>query len=334
MGKLSKLLPLSLVVLLSSCSSSVQIPSKSLFLFDTKVDISSPTASEEEFEELSKILKLYDAVCDPYKQRDVINVYSWSQTEEKIYFGDGEGRAPFALFKLVKGTFEARKDAAKNIDYRLGSLFQKWKEAEDKGQILEESVVQEELNKRRGTWTSISDDGEPSDYFIQQHGIELFDYGATAKGCALDACKEYLDTREDLTDYIINAGSSSILLGSSSRNKDKNDYNYNIKIKGLSNVYFRAHDCFISTSGTSEQGVTINGVRYSHIINPNDGSAITNYDTVIVLSNNGLYGDAFSTSMMFNTIEEIEQLEQQHNIKTIVIKDKEILHKHKGILFK
>ena len=336
MVNFSKLLPLSLVVLLSSCSSSgVKIPQKTLSLFDTVVTISSPTASEEDFSELTKILKKYDAVSDAYKQRDVINVYSWSHTEEKIYFGDEEGKAPFELFKLVKSSFKAVWDGARNIEFRLGSLYQKWKEAEQKGVLLEEDVIQEALTKRSNSWFTIHDDeDDPSEHYIVQGGVEAFDYGATAKGCALDACKEYLDTRKDLTDYIINAGSSSILLGSSTRNKNKSNPAYSIKIKELSNVSFYAHDCFVSTSGTSEQGVTINGVKYSHIINPKTGSAETNYDEVIVISDNGTYGDAFATSMMFDTVETIKELEEQVGLKTIVIKDKKIVYRHKDIVFK
>ena len=334
MSVFSKFAPLSLVVLLSSCSSSVQIPSKTLFLFNTTVDISCRDASKEDLDALTKILKTYDAVSDAFKERDVINVYSWSHTEENIYFGNDEGRAPFELFKLVHKSFRATWDGARNIDYRLGALFQKWKEAEANGQILDDNVIQEELTIRNNSSYAIHDEEDTSKNYIVQKGVHAFDYGATAKGCALDDCKEYLDVHKELTDYIINAGSSSILLGSSLRNKNKNDPNYTIKIRGLNNVAFRAHDCFISTSGIAEQGVTINGVRYSHIINPKTGSAVTNYDEVIVINDNGTYGDAFSTSMMFNTIEEIKQLEEKLNLKTIVIKDQQIIYKHDGIIFK
>ena len=101
------------------------------------------------------------------------------------------------------------------------------------------------------------------------------------------------------------------------------------------NIVFSA--CFRSeflVISRAEQGVTINGVRYSHIVNPKTGSAVTNYDEVIVINDNGTYGDAFSTSMMFNTIEEIKQLEEKLNLKTIVIKDQQIIYKHEGIIFK
>lgn len=331
MQKVSRLLPLALVVLLSSCSSGVQPTSKTLFLFDTSINMTSMDATEEDFDKLTKILEKYDAVSDNFKARDVFNVFSWKDTEEKVYCGHEEGQAPIELLYMVYAVQQAKLAAAHHFDIRLGSLINKWKEAEKKGEVLSESVINEELEKRNASSYMLSYDKETDSGYIQQNGVEAFDFGAVAKGCALDACKEYLDTREEIKDYIIDAGSSSILLGKSSRNKDANNINYRIKIKDLNNSSFLAHDCFISTSGISEQGVTINGVRYSHIINPHDGSAVTNYDAIIVISDNGAFGDIYSTSMMFNTIEEIKQIEQNHNFKTIVIKDKRIVYKNQGI---
>ena len=59
---------------------------------------------------------------------------------------------------------------------------------------------------------------------------------------------------------------------------------------------------------------------------PSNGSAININDAVIVVTQSGYLGDALSTSMMNNTIEEIELLESTLNIKTIVIKNKAIIH--------
>ena len=331
MQRVSKLLPLALVVLLSSCSMSTPVPSKTLFLFDTAVTISSKDATEEDFNELTKILGRYDAVSDNFKARDVFNVYSWKDTEEEVYCGHEEGQAPIELLYMVYAVQQARLADARHLDIRLGSLINKWKEAEKKGEVLSESVINEELEKRNASSYMCSYNKDTDSGYIQQYGVEAFDFGAVAKGRALDACKAYLDTREEVKDYIIDAGSSSILLGKSSRNKDANNISYRIKIKDLNNSSFLAHDCFVSTSGTSEQGITINGVRYSHIINPHDGNAVTNYDTIIVISDNGAFGDIYSTSMMFNTIEEIKQIEQNQNFKTIVIKDKRVVYKNQGI---
>ena len=90
-------------------------------------------------------------------------------------------------------------------------------------------------------------------------------------------------------------------------------------------------NCVISTSGSSEQGKTIEGVKYSHIINPITGNAVNNYDSIIVVSEDGYLGDALSTSMMFNTIEEIKAIEQTQNVKVIVIKDHQLLYRNEDL---
>ena len=75
----------------------------------------------------------------------------------------------------------------------------------------------------------------------------------------------------------------------------------------------------------------IDGVTYSHIINPFTGSAINKNDAVIVINDKGYLGDALSTSMMLSTIDEIVALEESLKVKTIVIKDNKIIHKHEDI---
>ena len=90
-------------------------------------------------------------------------------------------------------------------------------------------------------------------------------------------------------------------------------------------------NCFVSSSSVSEQGVEINNVTYSHIINPVTGSAVNENDAVIVVSDYGYYGDAMSTSLMMNTIDEIKAIEKEHNIKTIVIKNNAISYCNEGL---
>ena len=70
---------------------------------------------------------------------------------------------------------------------------------------------------------------------------------------------------------------------------------------------------------------------YSHIVNPYTGSAINNYDTVIVVSNSGYLGDALSTSFMLSSIDEIKQMEQSKGVKALVIKDKNIVYRNESL---
>ena len=141
----------------------------------------------------------------------------------------------------------------------------------------------------------------------------------------------YTASRDGINDlvkqYLINGGSSSLLLGE----KNTKDGLFTIGLKDLNNAYLKLKNCFISTSSISEQGVKIGDITYSHIINPNTGSAINENDAVIVISDNGALGDALSTSMMNNTVDEITAIETQYNVQTIVIKNNKVIYKNSGI---
>ena len=106
---------------------------------------------------------------------------------------------------------------------------------------------------------------------------------------------------------------------------------FSIGLKDVKNAYLKLKNCFVSTSSISEQGVTIDGVKYSHIINPVTGSAINTNDAVVVITDDGYLGDALSTSMMMNSVEEIKNIENEQNVKAIVINDGKITYKNNDI---
>ena len=141
-----------------------------------------------------------------------------------------------------------------------------------------------------------------------------------------DIVKDYLKNNNS-KQYLINGGSSSLLLGE----KNTKDGLYTIGLKDLNNAFLKLKNCFISTSSISEQGVKIGDVTYSHIINPNDGSAINLNDAIVVISDSGALGDALSTSMMNNTVDEIKAIETECHVQAIVIKNNEVIYQNSGI---
>ena len=67
------------------------------------------------------------------------------------------------------------------------------------------------------------------------------------------------------------------------------------------------------------------------IINPKTGSALNLQEAVIVISDKGYIGDALSTSMMMNTLEEIKAIESAQNVKCIVINNNSVTYHHPSI---
>jgi thiamine biosynthesis lipoprotein len=57
------------------------------------------------------------------------------------------------------------------------------------------------------------------------------------------------------------------------------------------------HHTAVSTSGDAEQFVTLDGVRYSHIIDPRTGMAITGRSSVTIVAPNGTTSDSLATAV-------------------------------------
>jgi thiamine biosynthesis lipoprotein len=57
------------------------------------------------------------------------------------------------------------------------------------------------------------------------------------------------------------------------------------------------HDAGVSTSGDAEQHVEIGGVRYSHIIGPRTGRALTGRSSVTVVAPNTTSSDSLATAL-------------------------------------
>jgi len=312
MNKKSLLFPL-LLLTLSSCQNNVALNSK-VFYFDTMIETRLFQGNKSNIDDIKKILLKVDALADKYKNRDFSNVYTLNKTNDEVEIDQD-------LYELLSFSVDVQSKGASLFNPLAGILSDKWKESLKNGQILDENTINDELFK-----ISTSKIEFLGNNIVKRIGEAEIDLGGIAKGYALDKVKSYLG-EQGINKYLVNAGSSSILLGE----KDSKDKLFNVGIKDVPNAYFKLNNCFVSASGISEQGVTISGVTYSHIINPVTGSAINENDAVVIVTNEGYYGDALSTSLMMNTVDEIKQIEKTYNIKTIVVKNHKVTYCNEGL---
>ena len=306
-------IPFLALLSLTSCSNNVELTDR-FFCYDTYVEIKMFEGKEDDLKALKNMFQIYDALADNYQPRELTNIYRLNHRNTEEHVGT-------ALFKLIKTSIDVQNEGATYFNPLCGSLAKLWKNALNSSKIPSENEINVELEKMNNSSINIRDD-----VYVQRVGEAEIDLGGIVKGYALDEAKSYLDNL-NYKRYLINAGNSSILLGE----KDTNDGLFNIRIDDLDNRYLRLKNCFVSTSSKSVQGVVIDGIAYSHIINPVTGSALNVNDAIIVISNKGYFGDAMSTSLMMNTIDEIKELEATYNIKTIVIRNKQIVYKNEEI---
>ncbi len=312
--KFKPIIPL-LFIALTSCSAKVS--GDRVFCFNCWTNIKLFDGNDTEFEDIKNILKYYDKISDNYSARGTTNnLYQLNKATEVI-------EVDSKLYDLLHVASEPNISGlgGNYFDYRLGSLSKLWKDSLAEKKILDEEIVENEIIKMQNSALTFGEENK-----VLKVGQAEIDLGGIVKGYTLDVIKEYL-TEKERKSYIIDSGSSSILLGE----KQTESGYFNVTINDLDNSYIKVKNGFVSTSGTSRQGVRIGDVTCSHIVNPVTGSVVNNYDAVIVLSDKGYIGDVLSTSMMMATVDEIKDSEQKDNVKVIVIKDKNVIYKSEGI---
>ena len=306
------LLPL---ISLVSCTSSKEISRKS-FYFDTYTETRLYEGKESNLNDINQIFSKIDKLTDNFNERNINNIYTINKTNENVVVEP-------ELYDILSLSFSTSLASLNYFNPLCGSLSKKWKESLENKTVLSETLINEELTKMANTHLELLENNT-----VQRTGESEIDLGAVAKGYALDKAKEYFDS-QGIKKYLVDAGSSSILLGEKEGGK-----NFNIKVSNLTNSYLELKNCFISTSSLTRQVVEIDGQKYSHIINPTTGSAINVHEAVIVISDVGYIGDILSTDFVNESIDSIKQLEQQFSVKTIVIDNNQISYKTEGIKVK
>ncbi len=279
------------------------------YYFSSLVEVRLYDGSREDLREIPSLLDKYDQLSDNYHQKGNENsVYTLNETNDEVTVSND-------LHDLLEKALELKTATNGYFEPLIGKLSKLWKESLKNKQVLSQSVIEEELDKINNSELILLDEA------TQRMGQAEIDLGAIAKGYALDKVKEYLDAKEE-KQYLINAGNSSILLGE----KNTKSGLFNVGLKYYNNAYLSLKNCFIGASGVQEQGVSIDGVTYSHIINPFTGSAINNYDFTFVVGNNGALVDALSTSFMMMDLKQIQQIEATFNVYSLVFKDNRMVY--------
>ncbi len=139
-------------------------------------------------------------------------------------------------------------------------------------------------------------DSVQSTIFLKLKGMKI-GFGALGEGYATDKCRDIM-LAKGIKSGIVNASGDMTTWGKQSNGKD-----WNI---GITNP-FHPDDVFavvplnegaVTTSGSYEKFVILNGKRFSHIINPATGYPATGLCSVTVFGPKAEIANGFSTSLM------------------------------------
>ncbi|RAJ08071.1 thiamine biosynthesis lipoprotein [Arenibacter echinorum] len=222
------------------------------------------------------------------------------------------------LFRLlqISGDYAAKTNGA--FDITLGPLIELWKKARKNRQIP--SMAEIKPAQQRTGYGNL-EFPMLNTVRLKQEGMQL-DVGGIGKGFAADEVISLLksnginaalvDMGGDVTVSNAPPNKEFWVLGFSYYDKNGKEVFRKIKLKNQA----------VATSGDLYQYAVIDGKRYSHIINPKNGMALSNNIQVTIIAPNGTMADAYASALSVLGIGEGCKIVQETiNLEVFMVED-------------
>lgn len=202
------------------------------------------------------------------------------------------------LFTVLQRAQEVARRSDGAFDVTCGPLITLWRKAR-KTHILPAAAEIAQAQAVVG-WRKLRLNVTRRTAQLRVRGLKL-DLGGIAKGYADDRAQETLK-RHGITRALVEAGGDIVVSGPPPGAKGWRIRVANAgpglnagAVTGAATLLF-AH-CAVSTSGDTEQSVEIGGRRYSHIVDPRTGQALTDRIQVTIVARDGITSDSLSTAV-------------------------------------
>lgn len=310
MKKIIFLLP---ILLLSSCSPSKLALKTSTYAFSTLFDIRLYEGEQKDLDNIVSIIQ------------DIETSLSSHDRNAELYKLNNDRKIDNPSIYLKESLFigldiENRMDT---FSIYLGSLKQKWMDSLSNNKVLSQDIIDDELDKIRGTCIDISSNS------ITLEGEGSIDLGSIGKGYCLDKIKEYLDNK-NISSYLVSAGSSSSIFG------DLENNNFKVTLRDYPSRQLNIKNAGLSISSIFEQKYEIGGEIYSHIINPKNGNSRPMYQYSLILDAKmdsnfpSSYIDGYSTGFINMDMDSIKDFASEYGYK-IAIGNDDIIYSSDGL---
>lgn len=196
------------------------------------------------------------------------------------------------LFLVLRRAQEVARQSGGAFDVTVGPLVALWRQARKTG-VLPAAAEIERARALVG-WRKVQLDAQASTVRLAERGMKL-DLGGIAKGYADDEAQRVLK-QHGVTRALVEMGGDIVVSG-----PPPGTEGWTIRVPNAGSdqrpADLRFADRAISSSGDTEQSVVIGGRRYSHVIDPRTGQALTNRVQVTVIAPDGLTSDPLSTAL-------------------------------------
>jgi len=198
------------------------------------------------------------------------------------------------LWKVLVKAQEISKRSDGAFDVTIGPVVRLWRSARQTKELPKEKSILAALSRVGYQWVRL---------FPDQRAVELvkpdmrLDLGGIGKGYAVDQAMIVL-RRHGITRMMIDAGGN---LGLGESPPGKPGWRVGIAppdARSEPRIHLHLSQISLSTSGDLWQHTIIDGVRYSHLIDPRTGMAMTDRCQVTVIGPDGLDADGLSSAVL------------------------------------
>ena len=205
------------------------------------------------------------------------------------------------LCDVLTKSFRLSEESDGAFDVTTGALTRIWRRAFRRVEVPSASVLQEAL--RHTGWKGVKIDRSRKWVSLASEQMRI-DLGGIGKGFALDEAMEVLRKDHGFARAFIDAG-GDVLAG----DPPPGEGAWTVAVRGNGQEFFLAvENEAVATSGDLHQGKTIDGVRYSHLIDPRDGNALRNGAAATVVARDAWLADGLASAACILVPSEIEHL--------------------------
>lgn len=218
------------------------------------------------------------------------------------------------LVRVLRASLRIAEETDGAFDITVGPLVKLWREARRTRSLPERSVL--EAARARVNWRALRVDDEVVE--IAAEGVSL-DLGGIAKGYAQDEVLTLLREQFGLNAVLLDAGGGITVSGPPAGAPA-----WRVALAGLPSDHPELNEeepeplaqvwlthAAVSTAGDASQHVEINGVRYSHIVDPKTGLGLTRPIQASVIAATGLWSDGYDTAFCVLGEEKTRELLQK-----------------------
>lgn len=195
------------------------------------------------------------------------------------------------LYELLDHSRRLAEATEGAFDPTLGPLTKLWRETRANSTLPDAEKLKEA--RASAGWRHFTLDPKARTITLHRENM-AFDLGGIAKGYAADLMLETL-AEAGISQALITAG-GDIRLGDAPPGRD--GWKVAVKTSGLSgnDEILTLSNAAVSTSGDLHQSVEIDGVKYSHILDPATGLGLTRRIAASVIADNAKLSDALATA--------------------------------------